>query len=529
MQRRLHTRPGQGMARGMVPAKRAKAVGVELPEGASGSTFLLEILAHAVNAFPSVFQNVKIPSDSRRFRSTFGTVLTQFEAARVASDERVAIASAIRSRVAERMRFVSEDESRTLADALSRKVAPIPVRVVKTTGPGRLVPAVQFGDAVGDAAALRVWLSAARLQHQMTDAAVRALGKILDRADAENGLSLAGERFVVMGAGAELAPTEALLAAGASVLWIDVREPSKALLENCMLGGALHVPESTCDLLASPAAIVATIAAFAGGESVHLGMYAYAGGESQEWRLAESMNAIAAALPPGMVKSISLLVSPTTVIAAHPADVEAGAQRRQDAGTLMRSLAHFGFLEPSHVSSPSSSSVTSAIVGLQGASYQAAQYVGKLLAAEVFGVSGINALGPLTTSANIAPITATRSLSHPLFEAGFLFAPNFGVWVAKPETTRALHALLMIADVTDEEAPAAAGRVYESKSKRAAALFTEQVHGGVYAQPYALEGIIRIAALGGLRQKPSLLAKLVRSIELEALLRRSLSQPSDAR
>ena len=484
---------------------------VELAEGTSGSTFLLELLSDAAAAFPEVFRSVKIPSDARRFRSTFAEVLTQFEAARAASPERVAIAVGIRKRVDERLRFVTPEGSGSLATALLQKASPIPLRVVKTSGPGRLVPAVQLEESGPVLSDLRVWLSAARRQHQMTEAALLALGKILDRADAEGGLSLAGQKFVVFGAGAELAPTEALLAAGASVLWIDVQPPPQTLLENPGLGGELHVPSLPCNLLASPAEIVATIGVFASGEPVHLGMYAYAGGESQEWRLAESMNAIASALPSGIVKSISLLVSPTTVISTHPADVEAGARRRAQAGSVMRSLSRLGLLGRSHVSS-SNAAVASAIVALQGASYQAAQYVGKLLAAEVFGVVGIKGTGALTTSANIAPITATRSLSHPLFEAGFLFAPNFGVWIAKPVATRALHALLMIADVTDPHAPAAAGARYESDAKRAAALFAEQVHGGVFAQPYAFEGMIRMAALGGLTQKPSLLAKIVREV-----------------
>ncbi len=485
------------------------ALGVELPEGASGSSFLYELLVGAVEAFPSAFRNVKIPADSRKFRSGFGEVLAHFEAARVASGDRVAIALAMRKRVASQMRFASADGSRSLGDAVAESAAAIPVRVIKTAGPGRLTPALRLDEGVHHGSDLRVWLSAAMRDHQMTHAAAHALGKVLDRADAEGGLSLAGERFVVMGAAAELAPTEALLAAGATVLWIDVQEPPRSLLENRALGGELHVPESPCDLLKAPASIVATIAAFAAGAPVHLGMYAYAGGESQEWRLAESMNAIAVALPSGVVKSVSLLISPTTVITAHKTDVEAGARRREEAGTVMRSLARLGLLGPSHVSS-SDTAVVSAIVALQGASYQAAQYVGKILAAEVFGVAGIKGAGPVTTSANIAPITATRSLSHPLFEAGFLFAANFGVWVAKPATTRALHALLMIADVTDSEAPAAAGRIYGSDAARAAALFAEQVHGGVFAQPYAFEGMIRMGAVGGLVQKPSLFAKLLR-------------------
>ena len=42
-------------------------------------------------------------------------------------------------------------------------------------------------------------------------------------------------------------------------------------------------------------------------------------------------------------------------------------------------------------------------------------------------------------------------------------------------------------------------------AKRAAQLFTQQIHGGVYAVPYALGPAIRIAAILGLCRRPRLL------------------------
>jgi hypothetical protein len=49
-----------------------------------------------------------------------------------------------------------------------------------------------------------------------------------------------------------------------------------------------------------------------------------------------------------------------------------------------------------------------------------------------------------------------------------------------------------------------------SLKARLATLFARQFHGGVHAQPYALDGIIRVAALKGLAQRPSLAFELLR-------------------
>jgi hypothetical protein len=45
---------------------------------------------------------------------------------------------------------------------------------------------------------------------------------------------------------------------------------------------------------------------------------------------------------------------------------------------------------------------------------------------------------PVTLSTNVAGITRTRSMAHPIFQAAFADAPSFGVRIFDPETTRAL-------------------------------------------------------------------------------------------
>ena len=140
---------------------------------------------------------------------------------------------------------------------------------------------------------------------------------------------------------------------------------------------------------------------------------------------------------------------------------------------------------------------------LQGVSYQAAQYVSKTLAAEVFATHGLNLTStvpkPIAISANVAGITKTRSLRHPVFQAAFRGATSFGVEIFEVPTTRALSGILILHDILN---PVAAERKTHE-------LFSNQVHGGIYTRPYALDPMIRIATIMGLAQQPKLLLKML--------------------
>jgi len=52
-------------------------------------------------------------------------------------------------------------------------------------------------------------------------------------------LDLRNQRFALLGAGAELAPTAALLRAGASMLWVDVATPERFLRAHSLASGTL--------------------------------------------------------------------------------------------------------------------------------------------------------------------------------------------------------------------------------------------------------------------------------------------------
>jgi hypothetical protein len=490
---------------------KTSSLGVQLPEGHTGSTFLHALLRHGVDRFPDVFRDVRLTEDPKRFRTSFDEILPRFEAARIASPQRTEIARSMRCEAGEGLRFTTEAGTRPFVEEMRRQAEPLQLIAHQTRGPGHLRPVVTCRGTRREGAALRAWVDTLHHDHLLTEPARQALVRILDQA-AGDGLSLAGHRFALLGAGAELAPTELLLAAGADVLWIDLRDPPAELLQRTDLGGTLHVPAGGANLLAAPAEILATVRAFAEAGPVHLGMYAYAGGDSQEWRLTASMNAILRSLPPGAVRSLALLISPTTANAVTAGDREVARHRLDNPSPFRRLLRRAGALRPGHVDS-AGGSVARSIVALQGASYQAAQYVGKVLAAEAHASHGPrldDGLHPLTMSANVAPITATRSLSHPVFTAGFLGAPSWDIFISEPAATRHVNGLLAIHDLTHPDASASADRAYPSTADRARAVFEAQFHGGVFTQPYAVIDGIRLAAVQGLMQKPQLLAGLIR-------------------
>jgi hypothetical protein len=298
-----------------------------------------------------------------------------------------------------------------------------------------------------------------------------------------------------------------MLAAGARVLWIDLADPNRLLEQAGPLSGTLVHAPAACNLLDAPGAVAAAIERFAGEHGpVHVGMFAYASGSSREWRLGAAMNAIIARVPAACVRSVALLVSPTTCATLQPECVAAASAGLGNGKRWQGALRRAGLLQsPGHYAAHGVN-IARATVSVQGLSYQAAQYISKLMAAESFSVYGTRleaqTPAPTTVSANVAGITRTRSLAHPLFQAAFIGAPHFGVRIFDPATTRALSGLLILHDLLNPQAPGSALLLAEPQQK-AAGLMSQQVHGGIYSLPYVLEHAIRIAALIGMGRKPS--------------------------
>ncbi len=484
-------------------------VGVAFPQGTSGSALFARLLEETIAAFPAAFGGLRV-ARGKEFRATYGELVTQFEERRARAENRTEIALHLARRQLESFVFESETGSRPLLEAFAEKAEPLAL----TTGTGEpsrdAVIAVPYLGTIHRADELATLGSEFVARHTSTVAAARALSWIGARAEKSGALDLREERFAVLGAAAEIAPTQQLIHTGARVLWIDVQEPPPALrLANVswVAGGA--------DLLASPVRIARTIDAFADGHPLRIGAYAYAPGRGREWRLAVAMNAIAHRIDPTHAASLSMLLSPTTPAVAQPEDLAARLLRISQAKLWQRGLVNAGWLTEAHVGS-GDSTVVRAVVAAQGPTYQAAQYLAKRIFSEALAGHGsalaATAVGsaaahrPLVVSANVAPITRTRSLQHPVFEAGFLGAPRFGVEIFDPQTTRALGAMMMLHDLLNEASPAATSRT----PAQAAALYQQQIHGGIFGMPWALDRAIGAAAAIGFAQRPRLLARMLR-------------------
>ncbi len=475
--------------------------GVTLPDGLSASALLHRLLAETEARFSSLAP-ARLPASAEAFRKSFPAAIVQFEAARAASPERTEAAGFLVEASHRALSFVTAGRVLALDEAVREPAAPLELDSWRMTGAGRLTPAIPYSGRVfrgREIARLADDLAAREL---LSPAARDALCWLLDSAlDASGEIDLGGRRFALLGAGAELAPTPLLLEAGAEVLWIDIGAPREALAKDSALSGRLLVPRGGANLLLSPAVVAATLARFAEAGPIDVGLYAYAPGASREWRLEAAMNAIVDALPPEALRSISLLVSPTTPLVLGLAE---RAARERRAGTLpawQRALGAIGLLGAREPVSAGDVQVPRLVVALQGASYQAAQYVGKLCAAERWAAAPGRRY---TVSANVAGISRTRSLSHPLFEAAYAGATAFGVETFAPETTRALNGLLTLHDLLNPAAPGAPGAATGS------ALFAERFHGGFHVVPWAIDPALRMAAVLGLARRPALLARMLR-------------------
>jgi hypothetical protein len=493
--------------------------GVALPEGHTGSSLFHRVLLTAAERFPQVFDAADFPRNAGAFKREYGAHLARFEAARVAAPERLEIARSIVQDTQSALEF-SDDGRRA---PLSQHFAGTPAEVALETRKLGQTPGlrldVPFEGKRYRGAEVRQLIEQLTEQGQITFRARDALRFMVDYIEQQGGvLDLRGHSFALLGAGAELAPTRLLLAAGARVLWVDVADPAPWLSRNDArngqgdLSGTLLQAPGASHLLENPAVVAQAIRRFASEHGpVHLGMFAYAPGASQEWRLGAAMNAIASQLDSSSVRSVSMLVSPTSAVTLQPECVEAARAQLANVPRWKSVLCRAGALRaPGHYSA-GNVHVALATVSVQGLSYQAAQYVSKVLAAESYAVYGLDPRNAgrqsLTVSANVAGITRTRSMAHPIFQAAFAGAPSFGVHIFDPETTRALSGLLILHDLLNPTAPGAAAVQPADPRLKASALHSQQVHGGLYNLAYVLEHAIRVAALIGMGRDPSVLVR----------------------
>ena len=483
--------------------RQSADIGVMLPQGFTGSVFFRHVMEKACLKFSGDFAEFSLPS-KKAFKKDYAEAVVQFEAARASSESRSEIARFMVDLTQAQLCFRGHGFDGLMSEYMSQEVQVPPLEVIKMYGKEGLIPRVPFRGEMYSVDNLSNLCAILLKEGKMTRQAAEAVVWVSETARVNGGaISLKGQKFVVMGAAAELAPTQLLLAAGATVLWIDVKSPDSLIKSSGSLAGELHYCRGVGNIVQQPLEIKAAIEAFADGDAVHMGLFAYAPGASLEWRLAATMNGIVASLKPSLVKSVSMLVSPTSAAVIQPEDLATSHDTFRGKPIWHKALRMIGQLRQQNSFETKGVAVSRAIVPLQGASYQAAQYVSKILAGESFASFGTNpkkaASQPVKVSVNVAGITKTNSLNHPVFQAAFLGAGKFGVEIFDPATTRTLLNIMNLHDILNLEAG----------MKNGATLFGQQVHGGVYSRAYALDPMIRVATVIGLAQKPKLLLKLL--------------------
>jgi hypothetical protein len=469
---------------------------VLLAEQRAASAVLHAVLADAVAAFPGALGGVGLPNDPKAFRGGYAEVLPRFEAARLASGERCNVARHVVAALRQHLIWQDGQGSRPLHEALMEAADPLPLQEHMFGGEPAWQPTLVYRGARWGATQLAE-LGAVLVERGCATPSVgEALAWIGERALGARGLNLAGRKIAVLGGGAEMAPTRFWLEAGADVLWLDVVPPPESWLQGSELAGRLYWPVDNVDLLSQPRQVLATLIDFADGDALDIGLYAYAPGQARELLLTGAMNALVDALPRELLASVTMLVSPTTPTALSRQDLDTMQTRLEARPLWEAALLRLGLLgRGSAAVTIADAAVTRTVVAIQGASYQAAQYLGKVLAAECWSAGDASAADPVRISANTAAITRTRSLDHPVFAAAFGGAGAFGVETLVPRLSRRLNGLLAVHDWLHPESPVP-GSV--------------RVHGGIHTLPYPLDPALRVAAAIGFARSPRLLRGLIR-------------------
>jgi len=468
------------------------APGIQLLDNKSASSILYAVLSEARNAFPDEFAidtrpGGSWPNNQAGFRKSYPSLVPEFEAARLASPKRHEIAQYLANAMQQQLVWNSAGSTLTLQEQLSFAATPFSLQKAVGTGTGGWKPEFTYRDVSwSDFAALGSELAK---RNVITAAAATALCWIDQHVLANGELKLAGRKIAVLGAAAEMAPTLALLETGADVLWIDRAPPPAEWLQSAEFAGTLYYSPNNADLLTQPSEILATLLAFANGDPIDLCLYAYAPGQAREMRLTGAMSALVNAMPRELVASVTMLVSPTTP-AELQADDRTAMQSRLNKRPIWEAMLDMvGLLgRGGGCVQYERAAVVRTVVSIQGASYQVAQYIGKVLVAESWASQG------LRVSANTAAITKTRSLDHPVFDAAFGGAAAMGVETFTPEQSQCLNGLLAIYDWLHEDLPIP-GRL--------------RVHGGIHTLPYPLEAALRPAAAIGFARSPTLLIGLL--------------------
>jgi hypothetical protein len=468
---------------------------VQLQNQASASSILHKILSVAIDSFPAELNIDAWPDETAEFRKRYVTLIPRFEAVRLASPKRLEIARQMTRATQQTLVWQDGEETSPFDDVLNSTAKPLELKRVQGEGVGGWQPVFDdYNIARSDLINLGETLMT---RNCITEDAAKALSWLQNNALDNGEINLSGRKIAILGAAAEMASTQHFLKAGADVLWLDLSPPPADWLHTKDFSGILFYPEQNANLLTQPREILATLLTFANGGTMDICLYAYAQRQARELRLSAVMNTLVDKLPQDLIASVTMLISPAATTALNENDLHAMNARRNGRPAWEALLDNIGLLGRGYTDGTSHAGVTRTIAGIQGTSYQAAQYLGKIVVAECWanhGQPGVVNPRPLRVSANTAAITRTRSLEHPIFEAAFGGAEAFQVETFAPEQSQCLNGLLTIHDWLHPELPVP-GRV--------------RVHGGIHTLPYPLEDALKIAAAIGFTRSPTLLGRLL--------------------
>ena len=454
-----------------------------------------QVLKATVSDFADAFTGLALPEDAGHFRKRYGEILPRFEAARIAAPDRAQIARRAVDALNEQIVWRDEASAELpLSDLLANPGDPLSLQNHDFGGLPGWMPTLTYRGERWRGDDLDSLGNDLNDRGMITRAARDALIWMREEGLNDGQLDLSGRKVAVLGAGAEMAPTRFWLEAGAEVLWLDTVPPPDDWRQLPQMAGRLHWPAQGVDLLTRPQEVLATLIEFAGGETIDLGLYAYAPGQARELLLTAVMNGIVDALPVGLLNSVALLVSPTTPTALSDEDRAVMAARLANRPGWESLLSRLGLLGGEGVARVGDAAVSRSVVAIQGASYQAAQYLSKVLTAESWAASQAGeGVASFRVSANTAAITRTRSLNHPVFAAAFGGAAAFRAETFAPRLSRRLNALLTAHDWLHPDPPVP-GCI--------------RVHGGIHTLPFPIDPALRVAAVIGFSRSPRLIRGL---------------------
>ncbi len=356
------------------------------------------------------------------------------------------------------------------------------------------------GQAITDQAA--AWAHDGVVEPSFVDAMARVVAN-------PEWLDLRGRTFALLGAGAEMGPTERLLQYGADVLAVDIPvERVWHRLEGQARAGAgtLHVPvqpdgSDGCDLIADPAAVRAWLASF--DRPLVVGNYAYADG-ADFVRVAMGADAVIVSLQRERDDvSLAYLATPTDVFAVPFEAVEHSRRRQREAGLLGR----FGrglhavtggrafvpnYQETVIAEDGRELGIADCLVLQQGPNYALAKRLQRwrALVARQDGHF---------SSVHVAPATRTKSvIKNRILAAAYRGAHVVDVESFEPETSRAIMTALLVHDLHHEGAAAApSGEGVEGDLEHD--LTEAAAHGGLWRIAWEARSALGVAVAAGAR------------------------------